>query len=370
MPDIAERRQEIASKLEALRGLMAARDLDVLHLTTQANTAWATAGAATFIDEATDTAAFGIAVTPDRILVLTDTIEEPRVCEEEQLDQLGFEIVAEPWHRRGEYALTLAAGKRTSQDSAGNGTDVSHELVQLRTQLHPAEQDRLREVGALAAAAMAEAVEDVRPGMSEYEVAARLAAASRRRGGSAVVALVGSDERIYQFRHPLPTAKPIERYVMLVLGFRRYGLVAALTRSVYFGMLPGRLLQTAFAVARVDAHLILGTRPGRTLAEMFALARQAYAAEGQPNAAEEHHQGGSIGYRTREVLARPDAAVPIATGQAFAWNPSLRGAKSEDTMLLTEDGPELITRIAGWPEWIITVEGHAIARPAVLEIPV
>lgn len=370
MPDIVERRQEIVSKLGALRALMAERGLDVLHLTTVANTAWITAGATTFIDEATDTAAFGIAVTPDRILVLTDTIEEPRVCGEERLDQLGFEIVAEPWHRRGEYAVALAAGKRTGQDSAGGGTDVSHELEHLRTLLHPAEQDRLREVGALAAAAMAEAVHAVRPGMSEHEVAARLAAASRRRGGSAVVALVGSDERIYQFRHPLPTVKPIERYAMLVLCFRRYGLVAALTRSVYCGRLPDGLRNTALAVARVDAHLILGTRPGRTLAEMFALARWAYAAEGQPNATEEHHQGGSIGYRTREALARPDAAVRIATGQAFAWNPSLRGAKSEDTILLAEDGPELLTSIADWPEWPITIEGRVIARPAILEVPV
>jgi antitoxin VapB len=103
---------------------------------------------------------------------------------------------------------------------------------------------------------------------------------------------------------------------------------------------------------------------------MFALAGEAYATEGFPGAAEEHHQGGSIGYHTREVLARPDAAVPIAMGQAFAWNPSLRGAKSEDTTLLTENGPELLTRIMDWPQWTMTVEGRMIARPAILEIEV
>jgi antitoxin VapB len=370
MADIAERRHEIAAKLGALRSLMAARGLDQLHLTTQANTAWVTAGAATFINEATDTAAFSIAVTPERAIALADTIEAPRLREEEQLEQLGFEIAAPPWYQAAAGAVELGTGKRSGQDGPGEGADVSGELERLHAQLYPAEQDRLREVAALAAAAMAEAARAVRPGMSEYEAAAHVAAASRRRGGSAVVVLVGSDERIDHFRHPLPTAKPIERYAMLVLCFRRYGLVAALTRSVHFGALPEELRGAALAVARVDARLILGTQPGRTLADMFALAGEAYATEGFPGAAEEHHQGGSIGYHTREVLARPDAAVPIATGQAFAWNPSLRGAKSEDTTLLTENGPELLTRIMDWPQWTMTVEGRMIARPAILEVEV
>jgi hypothetical protein len=50
------------------------------------------------------------------------------------------------------------------------------------------------------------------------------------------------------------------------------------------------------------------------------------------------HQGGVTAYENREVQARLDSTHQIAVGQAFAWNPSITGTKSEDTMLLTEHG--------------------------------
>ncbi|HEV8190980.1 MAG TPA: M24 family metallopeptidase [Ktedonobacterales bacterium] len=366
MADMDQRRGEIASKLGALRARMEACGVDVLHLTTEANTAWITAGATTYIDEARDAAAFGVAVTSNHAFVLADTIEEPRLHEEEQLDQLGFEIVAEPWYRRGLFAAGLGSDKRVGRD---NGVDMSVEIQQLRMVLGPAERVRLREVCAEAAEVMAEAIPAVHPGMTEFGAAALLAGASRKRGGTATVALVGSDERIYRYRHSLPTHKPIERYAMLVLCYRRYGLVSALTRLVYFGTLPDELRSLALAVARVDAEMIRGTQPGKAHADMFALAKQAYTREGHPEAIEEHHQGGSIGYLSREILATPEADTPIVVGQAFAWNPSIRGAKAEDTILLGQGGPDVLTQVAGWPAWSVTVDGQEIARPAILEVP-
>ncbi|HEX8037393.1 MAG TPA: hypothetical protein VF510_26290, partial [Ktedonobacterales bacterium] len=89
---------------------------------------------------------------------------------------------------------------------------------------------------------------------------------------------------------------------------------------------------------------------------------------GYPNAIDEHHQGGLAGYLTREEIATPISATRIAVNQAFAWNPSIRGVKSEDTIVLTAHGPEVLTAPKGWPAWNIEVDGHIVARPAILVV--
>ena len=43
------------------------------------------------------------------------------------------------------------------------------------------------------------------------------------------------------------------------------------------------------------------------------------------------------------VIAVPADYTPIQTHQVFAWNPSVQGAKSEDTIYLGTDGPEVLT---------------------------
>ena len=362
-----QRAEEVASKLADLRALMDRRGLDLLRLDTVPTLAWITAGARTFIDESTETPAFTIAVTRDRVYALTDGIEAPRLRGEEHLDALGFEIVAEPWYRRGAFATDLASGKTAGQDGLGAGADVSRDVQILRMRLRAGEIGRMREVCGLAGEAMAAATRSLRSGMTEWEAAALLAAEGRARGGEPIVVLVGSDVRIFQYRHPTPTAKPIERYAMLVLCLRRAGLVAALTRCVYFGQLPDELRAKALATARVDADLMRGSKPGATLGEMFALARASYAAVGHPDAIGEHHQGGTIGYRSREIIATPDDTTALAEGMACAWNPSIQGAKSEDTILLTPDGPQVLTTMPGWPMWTVSGDGWAMERPAIWE---
>jgi hypothetical protein len=50
-----------------------------------------------------------------------------------------------------------------------------------------------------------------------------------------------------------------------------------------------------------------------------------------------------------------------------AWNPSITRVKSEDTVLLTTDGCEVLTRTDDWPRAHVEVSGGAIERPSLLE---
>lgn len=364
-----ERKMEVQAKLARLRKRLAAQKLDAAHLTTVASTAWITAGAATYVNESTDIAASSALVTQDHAYILTTTVEEPRLLQEERLQDVGFEVVAEPWYTTGKRLTEIVGRGRVGYEGPReSGVAIDGVLTELRTNLLASEMTRLRDICAAAAEAMDETVRAIRPGETEYAIAARLAAASRTRGGSDVVNLVASDERISQYRHPLPTSKEVERYAMVVLCFRRNGLIASVTRLIHFGPLPDELRAKAEALARVDARIIAGTQPGRTIGDLFALARTAYADAGYAEAIEEHHQGGLAGYLTREEIATPTSATRISVNQAFAWNPSIQGVKSEDTIVLTVDGPQVLTALSGWPTWNIDVDGRIIARPAILVV--
>ena len=96
--------------------------------------------------------------------------------------------------------------------------------------------------------------------------------------------------------------------------------------------------------------MILGTRPGTTAGEVLAAAQRAYARVGFPDEWRLHHQGGAIGYQPREYNAFPGSPEVILANQAFAWNPSICGTKSEDTILAGPAGPEVLTCASGdWP---------------------
>jgi Xaa-Pro aminopeptidase len=364
---LSTRAREVAAKLARLRARMSAWQVDAVELSQLPNIAWLTAGASTFINLASERGPSSLLITADRAYAVTDCIEVGRLEQEECLPALGFTLAVEAWEQRGTQLTVLLAGKRAGQDGLGTGVDLSRELQLLRTHLQEEEVERLQQAGALASAAIADVMYAIQPGMTETAIARLLADSSQARGGYAVVNLVASDERIARYRHPLPTNKPVERYVMVILCLRYQGLIAAVTRLIHFGALPEELLAKARAMARVDARMILGTRAGKTMSDMFALADQAYHDEGYPTAVAEHHQGGSIAYLPREFYAQPGETAVIAEHQAFAWNPSTRGAKSEDTMLLSPSGPVVITQTQDWPMWPLTIDGQTIQRPAILE---
>jgi antitoxin VapB len=106
------------------------------------------------------------------------------------------------------------------------------------------------------------------------------------------------------------------------------------------------------------------------LGSIFEDAVATYARVGYADEWKLHHQGGPAGYEPREYVATPGSAELVAVGQAYAWNPSITGAKSEDTMLVGEANNEILTTISGWPMLPIAVEGQPepVMRPAILEI--
>ena len=140
-----------------------------------------------------------------------------------------------------------------------------------------------------------------------------------------------------------------------------------MTRFVSFAPLTAEQKKKQQAVANVDATVNFSTKPGRTLGDMFQVIQKAYADVGYPDQWKLHHQGGSAGYNGREAFAEPDSPIVIRENQAFAWNPSITGVKSEDTILATADGIEFLTGVSkDWPMVTATFDGKTIQRADIL----
>lgn len=351
---------EVDFKHEQVRALLEKRGADGLLLRRTANIAWFTAGADASIFTATDTGAYSVLVTPQERIVVTDNIEETRLRDEDRLENLGFRYHVSPWY---------APQPPVTPHMIADEGEVNDALRQARMILTEPEQERLRVLGRDAADAIEEAARAVEESDTEYDIAARLDAAVRRRGGFAAVNLVATDERISHYRHPLPTMKRLSRYAMLVVCMRRHGLVVSATRLAHLGPAPQELQEKARKVATIDARVMAATRPGRTFAAIFDDLMGAYADVGEAGQWTYHHQGGSAGYAARERIATPGDQTVAHAGQMFAWNPSIVGYKSEDTILVLQGGFEIVTQASpSWPMIDVSVGSLQVRRPGILEL--
>lgn len=359
----------MSTKHQRITELLEKHHLDALIIQQVANFAWATDGAAAYVNTATTNGAGTLLVTKDARHLIANNIESPRFEKEEHLKAQEWEFHPHRWDQTTDILAKLISGLKLGADGAYPGAlDLSGELAVIRSYLDVAEQDRFRALSALCAAAMDEAIRTIKPGMTEFQIAARLSCAAQARGVLPIVNLIATDERVYNFRHPLPTTKIMDKYAMLVLCGRKDGLVCSLTRLVHFGSMPVELQKKAEAVATIDAAMILATRPGKNINEVFQITKEAYAKVGYPNEWQLHHQGGPAGYDPREFVATDAVDVPVGLGQAYAWNPSITGCKSEDTILVCENGNEVISVIENWPTVSVDIDGRTIERPAILVI--
>jgi antitoxin VapB len=360
---------EFEHKQERIHALLAEKKLDALWLQRVSSFAWATCGAAAYINTASTTGAASLLITPKARYLITNNIEAQRLEQEQGLGAQGWEFRIADWHAANPAIAELTRGLRLGSDfPTPNATDLSNDFARLRANLTPEEGERFRALGKLCAAAMDAAIRAVRPGQTEFEIAAQLGAETQARGAQPIVNLIATDERIFSYRHPLPTAKRLDKYAMLVLVGRKWGLGCSLTRLIHFGKLSDETRRKMQACARIDAAFIAATRPGAKLREVFQRAVNEYAATGFADEWHLHHQGGAAGYEPREYLGTPNSSDVVAPGQAYAWNPSLTGVKSEDTILVGEKSNEVISTIPGWQIIRVNVDGQVIERPALLEV--
>jgi Xaa-Pro aminopeptidase len=356
------------TRFERLDGLLAARGLESVWLARPDAFFWLTGGS-NIVDSYAEVGVAAAGYDGDELVMVTDNIEAERLASEE-LPECRVERY--DWHAGSlgeavaEVAPTPAGADFAVEADGFERVDISGR----RRPLTSADLERYREAGRATAAAVEAACRACDPEDTEEAVAADLRARLAVRGLEAPVVLVGGGERAPRYRHLTPTDGRLDSYAVVSVTSRDRGLYSSCTRTVAFDP-PAWLHDRHRAAARVETTALSATArhgPNGTAAPVFEAVREAYAALGHTGEWREHHQGGAAGYAGREWFLAPGSDASLDRPMAYAYNPTVEGAKSEDTVLVTDDGFETLTDTGEWPaEPFDAVDSETtLARPTVL----
>ena len=222
------------------------------------------------------------------------------------------------------------------------------------------EVERIREAGRLTCEAFREVLSLVQPGVQEADLANELEYRMRQKGadGAAFETIVASGSRS-AWPHARASVRRLGRgeFVIFDLGAILAAYAADMTRTIYLGEPTRRARQLYESVAEAQQEAIQRVRPGLTGGQIDTTARDILARR-RLDQYFTHSTGHGVGLEIHEKprLARGDE-TPVPAGAVVTVEPGVYvegygGVRIEDTILVREQGAEILTPAAKEP-WFI-----------------
>ena len=347
--------------LSRLDELLDERDLEAVWLAEPNSFAWLTGGD-NVVDVSAEVGVAAAGYDGADLEVVTGNNEAARFREEELHEDVAVSHF--DWY---ESSLQDAVTARSPTPAAADFDVPGFEQLEagpLRRPLTANDVERSRTVGAAAATAFESACRELSAETTEREASALLHRALVDAGFTVPCVLVGGARRGRKHRHFTPQPVPLGEFAILTAGVERGGLFDSITRMIAFDP-PDWLERRHEVVSRVHATALAATREaardGETAGDVFAAIVKGYDELGYSGEWRNHHQGGAAGYAMREWIATPDSIESVTLPMSFAWNPTVRGAKSEDTVLVTGEKIEPVTVSGAWPRSEYEAVGYDVA---------
>lgn len=264
-------------------------------------------------------------------------------CQELKLSSLAFEA---------DY-LTFSEYKRL-EDHVGNILLKPGEkwVESLRMIKDEEELQLIRRAAQIADEAFDQILKEIRPGISEREIAFRLEVLMRERGASSSSfdMIVASGVRS-ALPHGTASDKLLEKGDLLTLDFGAYykGYASDLTRTVVLGHPSEKQKEIYEIVLEACNRTIQALKPGMTGKEVDAIARDYIDSKGYGEyfghstghgIGLEVHEDPHLSSRRGDLTLQPGMVVTIEPG---IYLPDLGGVRIEDDVLITETGCEVLT---------------------------
>ena len=367
---IVDRRDEVAIKEQRLRAFMDSTGLKGILLKRQPSYSWFTAGGKNWVSISMDIGFSTLLVTPKEKFCVANRIESARNMEEEGLEDLSFTLLEYEWYEGSEMDCIkkVVPIDKVGCDMPLEGTQfIGDEIKSLRYSLTPPEIERYLWLGEKTSRAVETVLMEMKQGDTEAEITGEMTRLLWRDGIGQVGYQAAADNRVYKYRHPIPTERKIERYVMLNVMSRKWGLNITITRLMHFGKAPEKLKKQYKDNVYIECAMIAATRPGVVTGDIFRKTCDLYEELGYKDEWRLHHQGGAMGYDIRDTIVTSASTEKVQVDQCFCWNPSMAGTKSEDGFIAQKEGFVFLTQSVLFPTLKIQAEGIDFIRPNILE---
>jgi Xaa-Pro aminopeptidase len=198
--------------------------------------------------------------------------------------------------------------------------------------------------------AFAQTLAQVRPGITEIDLAAELEYRMRRLGAEkpAFDSIVASGPRS-AFPHASPTRNRLKSGLLLIdMGAMREGYASDMTRMAFLGRPSAKIRKLYSAVLEAQLTALAAVREGVTAESIDRTARRVLRSHGLDRAFV-HATGHGLGLEIHEMpkLGKGDK-TPLRAGMAVTIEPGvylqeLGGIRIEDTVAVTRTGCEVLT---------------------------
>ncbi len=232
---------------------------------------------------------------------------------------------------------------------------VSDRVAEERMVKEPWEVELIERAAWIAEKALARALEELRPGVSELEVAAVIEYEFRSLGAedhSFPTIVAFGENTVY------PHARPSDRRrlskntpVLIDLGARFEGYCSDMTRTLCYGSCPPELVKTIEAVDEAFWNAYDAVEPGKKAEEVDRVARETLEKHGLAKYFN-HSLGHGIGVEVHEApRLAPGSKTVLREGMVFTIEPGVYipgkrvGIRIEDTVAIVNGRPRRLTKL-------------------------
>ncbi len=332
------------------------------------NFAWFTSGGENKVLNFSEYGFSYLLITKNKIQLVSQIMDGQRVIDEE-LNGLDIEYVPLKWFEdsKEDKILKLTSGKNILSDIPLTGCKYSpKEFYSLHYPLTPLEIERLRWLGSESEKIIRNVSDNISSGMSEIEIAGMLLGEYGRSGIECEVLMVGSDERIAKYRHPLATDKKIEKFIMVHPGVKKWGLHANITRLVSLGKLTSEILNKYDDACRIAGEAILNCRQGTRFSSILEKQKILYEKFGYKDEWEKHYHGGITGYLLADATVGMDSKLSVSNNQAYDWFITITGVKVEELSINVNNNIEVASVNGSWPVKKYEINDQILELPQIM----